>query len=114
MDRFIELAKGQTPPLAEIHDLVSEDLPPSGGQGFRIFESTLTGHPDVTISLAIVACDLHPGHYSTKVAPMLGAGETVQEQHHHAHIASCMAPRTMVGGSREIDLPEGELISCIC
>ncbi len=41
-----------------------------------------------------VACDLHPYHYSTRFAERL-AGETgsrlIRVQHHHAHIASCMA-----------------------
>jgi hydrogenase maturation protein HypF len=38
----------------------------------------------------IIACDLHPGYYSTRVAESMG--KTVHKiQHHHAHIVSCMA-----------------------
>ena len=37
----------------------------------------------------IIACDLHPGYYSTKVAESMG--KTIHRvQHHHAHIVSCM------------------------
>ena len=44
---------------------------------------------------AVVACDLHPGYFSSalarKEAERLGAGEPVFVQHHHAHAASVMA-----------------------
>ena len=38
----------------------------------------------------IVAVDLHPDYFSTNFGKNLGI-KTVQIQHHHAHIASCMA-----------------------
>ncbi len=41
-------------------------------------------------NLQIVACDLHPDYLSTKWAEQQGL-EIVKVQHHHAHIASCMA-----------------------
>jgi hydrogenase maturation protein HypF len=43
----------------------------------------------------IVACDCHPGYYSSQVARRMAAGdagvEIVAIQHHHAHIVSVMA-----------------------
>ena len=38
----------------------------------------------------LVAVDLHPDYFSTKFGNNLGI-KTIQIQHHHAHIASCMA-----------------------
>ncbi len=38
----------------------------------------------------IVACDMHPDYLSTRYAKSLGL-PIVETQHHHAHIASCMA-----------------------
>lgn len=38
----------------------------------------------------IVACDLHPAFYSTRVARRRG-GRVIFVQHHHAHVVSCMA-----------------------
>jgi hydrogenase maturation protein HypF len=45
----------------------------------------------------IVACDMHPQYYSTRVASMLGAREVIRVQHHHAHIVSCMAENRITG-----------------
>ena len=39
----------------------------------------------------VVACDLHPEYLSTKYAHELEGVEIVPVQHHHAHIASCLA-----------------------
>lgn len=39
---------------------------------------------------ALIACDSHPDYLSTQFARSLGI-ETIEVQHHHAHIASCMA-----------------------
>ena len=45
----------------------------------------------------IVACDMHPQYYSTRVASTLGAREVIRVQHHHAHIVSCMAENRITG-----------------
>jgi len=37
-----------------------------------------------------VACDLHPGYHSTRLAAELGL-PVIAVQHHHAHIAACLA-----------------------
>jgi hydrogenase maturation protein HypF len=46
---------------------------------------------------SIVAHDLHPGYLSTKFAMKFAAGQRVGVQHHHAHIASCMAEHGVDG-----------------
>ena len=45
----------------------------------------------------IVACDLHPQYYSTRMASMLGAKKLIRVQHHHAHVVSCMADNRIEG-----------------
>jgi len=45
----------------------------------------------------VIACDLHPGYYSTHAAERLGAKEIIRVQHHHAHIVSCMAENRISG-----------------
>jgi hydrogenase maturation protein HypF len=65
-------------------------------------------HFDNTISLykrlfhiepEIIACDLHPDYLATKYAQELSATGTklVPVQHHHAHIASCLADNGLEG-----------------
>jgi len=43
------------------------------------------------IKPALLAVDLHPAYISTKTGQNFGDFPIVQVQHHHAHIASCMA-----------------------
>ncbi|HQI00399.1 MAG TPA: carbamoyltransferase HypF [Deltaproteobacteria bacterium] len=45
----------------------------------------------------IVACDMHPEYYTTWVAAQMSQKRVVQVQHHHAHIASCMAENRITG-----------------
>ncbi len=46
----------------------------------------------------IVAYDLHPDYFSTKWALQQSAVSLVGVQHHHAHVASCMAENQQEGG----------------
>jgi hydrogenase maturation protein HypF len=45
----------------------------------------------------IVACDLHPAYYTTKLAEQPGASQIIRVQHHYAHIVSCMAENGIEG-----------------
>ncbi len=55
----------------------------------------LTGLLDV--EPAVVAHDLHPDYPSTRYATGLQDVELIGVQHHHAHIASCLADNGVVG-----------------
>ncbi|MDD5722151.1 MAG: carbamoyltransferase HypF [Syntrophales bacterium] len=45
-----------------------------------------------------VACDLHPGYYTTRAAlNMEDMEEVIPVQHHHAHVVSCMAENGITG-----------------
>ncbi len=56
------------------------------------FEETLARMKELfRIEPAVVAYDLHPMYLSTKLALGMTGVEKVGVQHHHAHIASCMA-----------------------
>ncbi|MFO8085903.1 MAG: carbamoyltransferase HypF [Desulfobacterales bacterium] len=45
----------------------------------------------INVEPEIVACDLHPDYFSTQYALEQTAIPVFQVQHHHAHIAACMA-----------------------
>lgn len=46
---------------------------------------------------AVVAHDRHPQYLSTQYAQQIGGVSRIPVQHHHAHIASCMAEYNLIG-----------------
>jgi hydrogenase maturation protein HypF len=86
------LAKGRHAFLSQhIGDL--ENL-----EAYRFFEDVV-GHLEriLEIEPRIIAYDLHPDYLSTKWALAQKGMATVGVQHHHAHIASCMAENHLEG-----------------
>ena len=51
----------------------------------------------LAIQPEIIACDMHPDYLSTRYAQEQSMVPTIQVQHHHAHIVSCMAEHKLEG-----------------
>ncbi len=45
----------------------------------------------------IIACDLHPGYYSSRFAANFKGKTVIRVQHHHAHIVSAMVDNRILG-----------------
>jgi hydrogenase maturation protein HypF len=64
----------------------------------RFFEETLDRMKHVfNVAPRAAAYDLHPGYMSTRMAMASGIERQIGVQHHHAHIASCMAENHLRG-----------------
>ncbi|HEY5984092.1 MAG TPA: carbamoyltransferase HypF [Anaerolineales bacterium] len=69
--------------------------------GVRHFESLFRAQP------RLIAHDLHPDYLSTRYAHQRADREGIQTlavQHHHAHVASCMAEHQLSGASKVIGI----------
>lgn len=54
-------------------------------ENIDLIENITECHPHV------IACDLHPDYYSSHAAYRMAGKTVIPVQHHHAHIASCLA-----------------------
>jgi len=80
------LAKGERAWVGHhIGDLKNYETLRSFTEGIEHFERLFAVEPE------IVAHDLHPEYLSTKYALERAGVETVAVQHHHAHLAACLA-----------------------
>ncbi|MBZ5565209.1 MAG: carbamoyltransferase HypF [Acidobacteriia bacterium] len=67
-------------------------------ESYRFFESTIESLKRILeIEPKVLAYDLHPDYFSTRWALAQTGVERVGVQHHHAHIASCMAENHLDG-----------------
>lgn len=75
-------------------------------EAYRSFEEGVEHYQRLfRIEPEILACDLHPDYQATRYAQKRAAREGLEVfgvQHHHAHIASCMADNELSGESRVI------------
>ncbi len=64
----------------------------------QFFEETLDRMKHLfRVAPRVAAHDLHPGYRSTQMALVCGIERKIGVQHHHAHIASCMAENHLRG-----------------
>jgi hydrogenase maturation protein HypF len=64
----------------------------------RFFDETLASLQHLfRVSPIAVAHDMHPGYWSTRLALASAIPRKIAVQHHHAHIASCMAENRLHG-----------------
>jgi len=86
------LAKGERAWVGHhIGDLKNYETLRSFGEGIEHFASLFAVEPE------LVAHDLHPEYLSTKYALERDGVETVGVQHHHAHLAACLAEHREAG-----------------
>lgn len=67
-------------------------------EAYTFFRETI-GHLETLLEIAptAVAYDLHPDYLSTTFALENRFGDAIGVQHHHAHVAACMAEHGLVG-----------------
>ena len=83
------LAKAGTAVLSQhIGDLDDAETLSDFGKSIELYKQMQAISPSVVVS------DMHPGYHSRGVAKKLGAScgaKMIEVQHHHAHVASCLA-----------------------
>ena len=63
---------------------------------YEALESGISHFADlVNVEPVVVAHDLHPSYMSTQIAERMAGVTRIPVQHHHAHIASCMAENAL-------------------
>ncbi|MBN2225679.1 MAG: carbamoyltransferase HypF [Deltaproteobacteria bacterium] len=72
------------------------DMDTPGARGF-FFETVALMERITECVPRIVACDLHPGYFTTDAARRMKGMRLHAVQHHHAHIVSCMAENGVSG-----------------
>jgi len=68
-----------------IGDLETPEARDFHRESLRLMERIAECRPDV------IACDLHPSYWTTRLAEELSHSQIIRVQHHHAHIVSAMA-----------------------
>jgi len=68
-----------------IGDLETPEARDFHRESLRLMERIAECRPDV------IACDLHPAYWTTRLAEELPQSRIIRVQHHHAHIVSAMA-----------------------
>jgi len=67
-------------------------------ESHRFFEEAIRHLKDILeIEPSLLAYDLHPDYFSTRWALAQAGVERIGVQHHHAHVASCMAENHLAG-----------------
>jgi hydrogenase maturation protein HypF len=61
----------------------------------NLFDSLANFQRLIGVKAEVVAYDSHPDYVSSSVARKVPAGRHVEIQHHHAHLASCMAENNL-------------------
>jgi hydrogenase maturation protein HypF len=73
----------------------------SNAEALRSFEEGVKHCKELfSIEPKAVAHDMHPDYLTTKYARQLGLSPSIPVQHHHAHVASCMAENDVPPGTR--------------
>jgi hydrogenase maturation protein HypF len=67
-------------------------------ESYSFFETTISGFKRILeVEPQLLAYDLHPDYFSTRWALGQSSIKRIGVQHHHAHIASCMAENHLNG-----------------